>query len=333
MDEFEELLKEISRQSKISELKVRKLIEEKQDELSGLVSKEGAAYMVGRELGVSLIREGRRQLKINNLVSGLRSVDLTARVMRIFEPREWEKSGKKGMVANVILGDETGTVRISLWNEELEWLNKLSEGDAVKITGGFVKEDNRGQPEMRIGKGRMEVTEEEVEVPETFQPRESPDVFQRKRANIAELKEGSYAEVKASIIKVFERKSPLFNVCPECEGRVDEEKGIFTCQEHGQVKPKQRLVVSGVLDDGTGNIGAVFFGEAAEKIFGMKTEDILEFSKAADVSGIYGQCKNLGRDFVIAGRVKMNEFRERLEFVADKVEEVDVENELKRILA
>ena len=33
-------------------------------------------------------------MKIKNLVSGLRSVDLKAKVIRIFEPREFEKEGK-----------------------------------------------------------------------------------------------------------------------------------------------------------------------------------------------------------------------------------------------
>ena len=314
MPEFDELVKEISKQSNLPEFKVRKLVEEKEQELSGLVSREGAAYIVGREMGISLIREGRRQLKVSNIVSGMRSVDVTARVLRVFEPREWEKAGKKGRVANIILGDDSGTIRLSLWNEEVALLEKISEGDVVKITGGFSKEDYKNQPELRIGKGRIETTDEKIDAAFTERPPATKQGVTA-RARVAGIKEGSFCELRASMLKVFERKNPLFNICPECEGRVEEKNGVFSCAEHGNVKPKQRLIVSGVVDDGSGNIRAVFFGDQAEKILGMKTDEVLNFASGGRIADIYRQPANLGKDFIIRGRVKKDIMAERLEIM------------------
>ena len=46
-----DLIEKISKESGKSVKSVTDLIDEKKEELSGLVSEEGAAYIVGRELG------------------------------------------------------------------------------------------------------------------------------------------------------------------------------------------------------------------------------------------------------------------------------------------
>ena len=56
MYSLKDIIQEISKSSGSSESEVKKKIEEKQLELSGLVSAEGAAYIVGKELGVNLLK-------------------------------------------------------------------------------------------------------------------------------------------------------------------------------------------------------------------------------------------------------------------------------------
>ncbi|MEK6816796.1 MAG: SOSS complex subunit B family protein, partial [Nanoarchaeota archaeon] len=95
---------------------------------------------------------------MSNLIPGLRSVDITARVVRVFEPREFSRNGKAGIVQTLMLADGTGRVRMPLWNEETKLLSegKIKEDDVVRIEGGFTKE-NRGAAELRLGKGKMTV--------------------------------------------------------------------------------------------------------------------------------------------------------------------------------
>ena len=163
-----ELVERISQESKKSKEDVKKLIEDKLLELSGLVSEEGAAYIVARELGLNLLASTHRQMRVENLIPGLRSVDIVARITKIFPPREFSKNGKAGVVQNLSLADPTGRVRLSLWNDETKLVSegKIKEDDVVKIERGFTKQDNTGKPELRVGKGAITVVQEDIKIPE-----------------------------------------------------------------------------------------------------------------------------------------------------------------------
>jgi replication factor A1 len=332
MFSLDKIVEKICEHSKLDEDKVRKMIKEKKEELSGLVSEEGAAYIVAREHDVNLLRETKRQLKIKNLVSGLRSVDIVARVMKAYEPREFEKDGKKGKVVNVLLGDETGVVRLSLWNEEAELVEsgKLKEGDTIKISHAYVKSDNRDAPELRVGRGLIEKTDQVIDIPPIENIEQSFNTVQRRE--IADFKEGQMNETRATLLQVFKR-SPFFEVCPECGVRVKESEGKWACEDHGEVKPKQNIVISGIIDDGTGNIRAVFFRELAEKVFGKTAEELSEEAKkATDALAMFTNVPSLGKDFILKGRVKNNNFTERMEFVVNGIEDVDVKREAESLV-
>ncbi|NIO22436.1 MAG: hypothetical protein GTN38_00230 [Candidatus Aenigmarchaeota archaeon] len=335
MYSLKEIVQEIAKGSDLSESEVKKKIEEKQTELSGLVSQEGAAYIVGKELGVNLLKETKSKLlKIKNVVSGIRSVDLVGRVVGISEKRDFEKNGKKGSVVNVVLGDETGTIRLSLWDSEIEILNELGikENDALKITNGYVKEDNRGNNELRIGKfGKIEKTEGKgINVPKS---EDIEKVFEKVKArDITDLRENEYSEVRASFVQLF-RRNPFFEVCPKCETRVEKSGDVWVCKEHGNTEPKYQLVISGVIDDGSGNIRIILFRDLAEKVLDKKAEDLKErSSKEADPLSIYENMDVIGKEFVLRGRVRKNQFTERMEFVVNEVERMDVEKEIKNLL-
>ena len=332
MHSLKEIIGEIADKTDLSKEEVKKLIEEKQTELSDLVSPEGAAYIVGKELGVNLLKETKRQLKIRNIVSGMRSVDVVGRIVGISDKRDFEKNGKSGSVKNVLIGDETGTVRLSLWNDEIGLFEnlQLKEGDVVGIKGCYVKEDNRGNNEMRLGKtSRIEkIREGEVDVPKA---ENIAGGFENVRGRkICDLREGENSEVKASLVQVFRRK-PFFEVCSECGSRVEKTGDGWTCKEHGQVEPKYQIVLSGVIDDGSGNIRAVFFRDVAEKIIGKKAEE-LKSGSSDDPLSVYGKMDILGGEFVLSGRLKRNQFTERMEFVVNDAGNLDVKNEIQEML-
>jgi ssDNA-binding replication factor A large subunit len=329
---LEAMVGKISEHAKMEPEKVRNLISEKQDELSGLVSEEGAAYIVARELGLNMIRETRKQLKVKNLVSGLRSVDLACRIVRIFEERQFETERGKGTVINLLVGDETGIVRLSLWNEETGLVKegKLQEGDTVRISGGWVKTDNRDALELRLGRGSIEKVDQVIELPDKKDMEQS---FQSvSRSEISGFRDGGQYETRAALLQVF-RRNPFFEICPECESRIKESDGKFVCDDHGEVKPRYALVLSGIIDDGTGNIRAVFFREHAERMFGRKTGELRESAeKAADSLAIFEDVETLGKEFVFTGRVKKNTYTESIEFMVNAISDVDVREEAKRLL-
>ncbi len=331
MEGTDKLIEDISRESGKPKEEISRLVEEKKDELSGLVSDEGAAYIVGRELGISLLKEGKRRLKVKNLAEGLRGIDFIGKILSISEVREWEKAGKKGRVMSLVLGDDTGSVRMPLWNEEIDAFQKaeFSEGDVVSVGGSWVRLDNRGNPELRLGKGGFRKSREKVKA---VPVERAAGGFSAKRMGIGELAEGASAEIRGCIVQLY-RRNPFFEVCPECGTKVFEEGGKKRCKDHGIVEPELRMVVSGVMDDGTGNVRAVFFRELAERLFGENVKGLKQIGeRGKDILSVYEHFRGLGKDFIVRGRVKKSDFTGELEMVVNDLEEMDPRKEAERLL-
>lgn len=319
---LEEIVKKIVENTDLDVSKVKNMIKEKETEFSGLISPEGAAHIVAKELGLNLLERTSKELKIENILSGMNTVNLVGKVMRIFEPREWEKDGKKGKVVNLILADETGQIRMSLWNEQVKTVEegKLEAGHVVEIINGYTKENSMGGCELRLGKnGMIKLSDAEIKV----------KTGTAQDMKIKDLNPGSSVKVRGAMVQFFE-SNPFYYVCSECESKLTEGK----CEKHGKVDPKPILIVNGILDDGFGNVRVVFFREQAEAILGMKTEDAFKLTEdAKDINPLRERLeKRLGCEFVVKGRTKINKFFERLELVAYEVSEVNPEEETKTIL-
>lgn len=328
MTSVENLIETISKETKKPADEIKTLIEEKQLELSGLVSEEGAAYIIGRELGVSLLKETNRNLKIENIVTGLRAVDVLAKVVKINDIREFDKKGKKGLVQNVLLADETSRIRLTLWNEETDLvkLGKLKEDDVIKITGAYVRADNLGKPNLMIGKGKLEKVNEDIEiVSDSYSDFGQRDV---KGTEISKFKVGDYQNVRACLVQLFNR-IPYYEVCSNCKKKVTADGENWVCPEHGKVEAGHNMVLSGIIDDGFGNIRSVFFGETAEKLIGKKVEEI---AKLKDPLTIYENLDSLGKEFIFTGSIKQNSFTEKNEMVVNQVVEVDVKTEIQNLI-
>jgi replication factor A1 len=97
--------------------------------------------------------------RIVDLKMGMRKISLKARILEIPESRlvhtRW---GSNATVSNMLVGDETGTIRMPLWNAQIK---KVVMGDVVQIENAYVSAF-RGETQLRIGKrGIFNVIEEE----------------------------------------------------------------------------------------------------------------------------------------------------------------------------
>lgn len=77
-------------------------------------------------------------LKINELRDGMRKVDVEANVIEKSDAREVRSryTNETYRVADATIEDETGTITLTLWNEQVEQVNV---GDRVKIENGYIK--------------------------------------------------------------------------------------------------------------------------------------------------------------------------------------------------
>lgn len=88
-------------------------------------------------------------MQIKDLKPKQGNVDIIVDVVDVGTPREFQKFGKPGKVATAIAKDETGDIKLTLWNEDIE---KVKSGDKVHLTNGYV---NEWQGEMQLTTGRM----------------------------------------------------------------------------------------------------------------------------------------------------------------------------------
>lgn len=313
---MDDIIQKIVSSTGMSIAEVENKIEEKRMEFGGLVSKEGSAYILAKELGMDLIRKKKEKITIDKIIAGQRGLNFNARLVRKFPTREFTSSGRNGKVANIILGDETGTIRMSLWNNQIDIINSMEEGNGVEVFGAYVKEDNRNEPEVRIGFNGGIRFMEKCNIPEIEISKEKAG-----KKLVCEVGSGDIAEIRANIVQLFETEI-FYEICPECGKRVREEED-FKCKEHGKVEPKYTFVVSGVIDDGSGNLRVVLFRELGAKLLGMEMEDVL-----GKRGRLYEGIDVLGKEFVFEGRARNNQMFNRLEFIVSDLREVDMKEEI-----
>jgi replication factor A1 len=88
-------------------------------------------------------------LPIRDLRSGMTQVCLKAKVLEIPKPNlVYTRYGNYASVANALIADETGTIRLCLWNEQI---GGISEGDIILIENARIS-TFRGQRQLTIGK-------------------------------------------------------------------------------------------------------------------------------------------------------------------------------------
>lgn len=317
-----DIIQKILSSTGLSNEEVERRIVEKQRELSDLVSREGAAFIVAKELGLDLVGRQKNYTKISDFKEGDRNLCFVARIGRIFEPREFERDGKKSSVASLFLIDETGQIRLTLWDRQSEVAGKVKVGDAIEVSGAYVRSGN-GNVEVRLGNRANIKLAEQTTLPKL----EELQIAAAKEFSIENLREGLTGELRAAVVQVFENEQ-FYEICPKCSMRIKEENGKYVCKTDGEIaEPSLTLVVSCVIDDGTENVRAVFFRESACKLLGMDMPTILRKR-----GKIFRDVDLVGKEFLLSGKVRKNSVFERLEFIVSDFKEVDVKKEIEKIM-
>lgn len=85
----------------------------------------------------------------------MRKINITGKIIEISEPREvTTKFGENSRVVTAILQDNTGNIKLSLWNETID---KVHVNDEVQIENGYTS-SFKGEVQLNIGRfGKIDV--------------------------------------------------------------------------------------------------------------------------------------------------------------------------------
>ena len=136
---LKELVQEIAEKTGKTEEEVSTLIKAKVEKFSGLLTEQGAAYMVQKELGLK--QESYEQMHIGQINEGMKGIEIKGTVEAVFPVKEFEKNGKKGKLKSFILSDGTGEVRVTLWNDQVEKY-EITRGSEIALTNIIVSKYN-----------------------------------------------------------------------------------------------------------------------------------------------------------------------------------------------
>jgi replication factor A1 len=127
----------------------REAVEAKVEQMGGLADEETAAMLIAHDL-----TEGEVET-IADIEPGMEEVKFVGKVVSIGDVRTFEREGEdeEGMVLNVEVADETGRVRVALWDEQAAGANETLERGQVLRIGGRPKDGYNG---LEVSASRVE---------------------------------------------------------------------------------------------------------------------------------------------------------------------------------
>lgn len=88
-------------------------------------------------------------MKISELKPGMRNVSVTAKVDSVGQPRTVNlKAGGTNTVADAIISDESGSIKLSLWGDDID---KIQTGDKISVENGYIN-TFKGENSISVGK-------------------------------------------------------------------------------------------------------------------------------------------------------------------------------------
>lgn len=238
--------------------------------------------------------------KIAELEEGATGVDFVGEVIDVGAVNSFEKNGKVKQVSSLFVADETGMIRVALWDGNASVGERARRGDRVKVENAYVKGGLFGKEAHVDWKGRV-ILNPNIELPPI-------KIEKIKRMKVGELREGEEAEVEGEVVRVEGRS---FGFCRKC--RVTAQGA---CPKCGSSELEARLLVNAVLKDESGEMNCVMFGEVAKQFLEVK-----EIPQDVDARTIVELKRDglVGRKVVAIGKAKRNKFTGELEFAVRRV--------------
>ena len=236
---------------------IQNLVGDKKNELKGLISDEGALFIIAKELGVDIKSENKELLKdidisITDITQNMKNMTLFGRIKEIYNTNNFKKNdGTNGFVGSFLLHDSTGDARIVLWDDQVKIFNEpnFENNELVKIINGNAKKGRYGDIEIHVGRYGKVIL--------------SPDDVDYKK----------YPKISFKLININDINLNLKSIL--LEGKVIQ---ISPIREFIKKDGGSGRVNSLTLLDSTGSIRITFWNEDIEKLSTLKVNDTISIT-------------------------------------------------------
>ncbi len=254
---IESYIKKIIQETGLSKQEIQEMVTNKKEELKGLISDEGALFVIAKELGVDVKEENKELIKeidinISDLTINMKNIVIAGRIKEIYPIRNFNREGgETGHVGSFLLNDKSGDIRIVLWDDHVNIFNDtdFDINELVKIVNGTPRKGKFGGMEIHLGKfSKITINPEDVDY--KLYPK-----IEFKKTNIGDINLNlSSVSVEGQIIQSFPIKE-------------------FSRKDGGEGK-----VGSLILADSTGSIRITFWNEETEELKKLESGDTISIT-------------------------------------------------------
>jgi len=236
---------------------IQNMVEDKKKELKGLISEEGALFVIARELGVDVKEENKDLMKdidifISDITYNMKNINITGRIKEIYNVNKFNKAdGGIGYVGSFLLHDKTGDIRIVLWDDHINVFNEdnFQQNEMVKIVNGIARKGKFEDKEIHVGRFGKVIL--------------SPDDVDYKK----------YPKIKYELININDVNLNLKSI--SLEGKIIQ---LSPIKEFTRKNGESGKVGSLSLLDSTGSIRITFWNDDTEKLEDLKVNDVISIS-------------------------------------------------------
>ncbi|MFX1328673.1 MAG: hypothetical protein ACFE91_11145 [Promethearchaeota archaeon] len=236
---------------------IQNLVEDKKNELKGLISDDGALFIIAKELGVDIRTENKDLLKeieiyISDITQNMKNITLFGRIKEIYNVNSFTRNdGSQGFVGSFLLHDHTGDARIVLWDDQVKIFSdpNFRKNELVKIINGIGKKGKFEDIEIHLGRyGKIVLSPEDADYKK-------------------------HPKIKSQIININDINLNLKSI--SIEGKIIH---ISPKREFTRKDGEPGSVQSIRLFDSTGLIKITFWNEDTEKLNSIKNDDVISIT-------------------------------------------------------
>ena len=156
----------LAKNPEITEGQILEKLQTEKSRTGGLLGDETLLRLIAAKYGVEVQQNTMHNdgnLSISRLCAGLHDVTVAGRLVAVFPARTFEGE-KPGKFATLMIADNDGILRVVLWNDKADLVEKgeLKVGQAIRLLHGYTRQDLYGKVELHIGsKSQIDVEPQE----------------------------------------------------------------------------------------------------------------------------------------------------------------------------